>query len=63
MMKKIWKIVSLVSGLLLALGIICLEVAFAMGGSFQALMDDHLANHVITWLAPSSFFPAILPFF
>ena len=63
MMKKIWKIVFLVSCLFLALGIICLVAAFAMGGSFNALMDDHLAYHVITWLAPYSFFPAILPCF
>ncbi len=63
MMKKIWKIVFIISGLLLALGILCLAAAFFMGGSFETLMDDHLAHHVITWLAPSSFFPAILPFF
>ena len=63
MMKKIWKIVFLVSGLLLAAGIVCAAAGFFMGASFETLMEDDLASHVVSWLSPSSQISAVRAIF
>lgn len=62
MMKKIWKIIFILTGILFGIGILCAAAGFLMGGSFEALMQDDLAANVINWLSPSSQILNILAF-
>lgn len=63
MMKKIWKAVFIIAGILGAVGIICLVAGFVMGGSVDELMDNERAKFVITWLSPANQLTTLLAVF
>lgn len=63
MMKKIWKVIFVLAGVICAVGIICTVAGFAMGGSVDKLLLNERAQFVISWLSPAKQISNILAFF
>lgn len=63
MMKKIWKIVVLVSVILCVAGVICAGVSYYLGGSVDSLYQNSLASPVLDMLSPVNILNGIRAFF
>lgn len=62
-MKKIWKVVLIISIILCTAGIICGGTAYLMGGSVDELYQNKDALPVLEMLSPTNIFNNILAFF
>jgi len=63
MMKKIWKVVVLVSIILCVAGVICAGVSYYLGGSVDSLYQNSLASPVLDTLSPTNVLNSICAFF
>jgi hypothetical protein len=62
-MKKIWKIVLLISVIMCVAGIICGGVSYLLGGSVDALYQNSAAAPVLDMLSPINILNSIYAFF
>ena len=62
-MKKIWKIVLLVSLILCVAGIICVAVSYFMGGSLEGLMQNKNALPTLETLSPNNLLNILMTLF
>lgn len=63
MMKKIWKVILIISIILCVTGIICGAAAYLMGGSLDELYQNKDALPVLEMLSPSNILNIILSYF
>jgi len=54
MMKKIWKVILLISLVLCVAGVICVAVSYFMGGSLESLMQNKNALPTLEMLSPNN---------
>jgi len=62
-MKKIWKIVLLVSCILCVAGVICVAVSYFMGGSLEGLMQNKNALPTLETLSPNNLLNILMTLF
>lgn len=62
-MKKIWKIVLLVSFILCVAGVICVAVSYFMGGSLEGLMQNKNALPTLETLSPNNLLNILMTLF
>lgn len=62
-MKKIWKIVLLVSCILCVAGAICVAVSYFMGGSLEGLMQNKNALPTLETLSPNNLLNILMTLF
>ena len=63
MMKKIWKVVLLVSAILCVAGVICVAVSYFLGGSLDNLYLNKTALPILEMLSPENILNEIAAFF
>ncbi len=63
MMKKIWKVVLLVSIILCVAGVICVAVSYFLGGSLDNLYQNKTALPILEMLSPENILNEIVAFF
>lgn len=62
MMKKIWKVVLLVSVILCVVGAICVAVSYFLGGSLDNLYLNKTALPILEMLSPENIINEISAF-
>lgn len=62
-MKKIWKVVLLVSVILCVAGTICFAVSYFLGGSLDNLYQNKTALPILEMLSPENIINEITAFF
>ncbi|NCB73642.1 MAG: hypothetical protein EOM51_02725 [Clostridia bacterium] len=62
-MKKIWKIILLVSLVLFVAGVICVAVSYFMGGSLEGLMQNEKALPTLETLSPKNLLNILMTLF
>lgn len=63
MMKKIWKVVLLVSVILCVAGVICIAVSYLLGGSLDNLYQNKTALPILEMLSSGNILNQIAAFF
>lgn len=63
MMKKIWKVVFLISLILCLAGVICVAVSYFMGGSLDNLYQNKSALPILEMLSPENILNSLLALF
>ena len=62
-MKKIWKVILLISVILVVVGVICGGVSYLLGGSVDSLYQNSVASPVLDMLSPTNILNNIYAFF
>lgn len=59
-MKKVWKVVFLISVILCVAGVICIGVSYFLGGSLDKLYQSKIALPVLEMLSPSNIISSLM---
>jgi len=62
-MKKIWKIILMVSIIMCITGIVCGAVAYLLGGSVDNLYQNQTAIPILEMLSPQNILNSIYAYF
>ena len=62
-MKKIWKVILLISVILCIAGVICVAVSYLMGGSLDNLYQNETALPILEMFSPVNIFNSLAAFF
>ena len=62
-MKKIWKVILLISVILCIAGVICVAVSYLMGGSLDNLYQNKTALPILEMFSPVNIFNSLAAFF
>lgn len=62
-MKKIWKVILLISIIFVVAGVICGGVSYMLGGSVDSLYKNSVAAPVLDMLSPTNILNNIYAFF
>ena len=59
-MKKIWKVIFLISVIVCVAGVICIGVSYFLGGSLDNLYQNKTALPVLEMLSPANIISSLM---